>query len=147
MGTLKGLAARMSAEADRLEEYASDAAVFLARNIAHNLIDETPVDTSRALSNWLISLGGPSNMGTIDFVKGEHGSTQGASAAIAKRRVDEALATKLPGQSIFISNVVRYIVALNRGHSGQAPAMYVENAVLRGRMLLRQKIKTGGFRQ
>lgn len=147
MGTLLGLAARMNAEADRLEEYAHDAAVYLAHTIAYDLIDTTPVDTSRALSNWLISLGSPSNVGTIDFAKGVSGSTKGTSAAGAKARVDAALAAKVPGQSIFISNVVRYIVYLNRGHSGQAPAMFVENSVLRGRMKLRQRIDAGGFRK
>lgn len=147
MGTLKGLAARMNAEAERLEDYAHDAKLYLAHTIAYDLIDTTPVDTSRALSNWLISAGSRSNVGTIDFAKGERGNTRSTSAAMAKARVDASLAAVSPGQSVFISNVVRYIVYLNRGHSGQAPAMFVENSVLRGRMKLRQQIQAGGFRK
>ena len=147
MGTLKGLAKRMHAEADAIENIANDAAVWFAKYLVAELIKETPVDTSRALSNWLIAFGAPSNMGTIDFVPGIHGSTEGTNTAAAILRAHTALDAKIPGEVIYISNVVRYIVYLNRGTSGQAPALYVENAILRAKVTLRTKIEAGGFRK
>lgn len=146
MATLKSLAVKMNAEAYRLDDLASEAAVWLALTIAEDLIRTTPVDTSRALSNWLITLGGPSNYGTIDYAAGNFGNTRWQSVARATARVQSQVVGKVPGQSIFISNVVNYIVALNQGSSKQAPAMFVENSILRGRMLLRERIKNGGFR-
>lgn len=146
MGTLKGLAARMNAKADEIEDLASEAAVWFAKYLVADLIRITPVDTSRALSNWLVSLGSPSNIGTIDFVPGIAGSTEATNTANAIARAHRALDAKLPGQVIYLSNVVRYIVYLNQGTSGQAPAMFVENAILRAKVALRNKIKNGGFR-
>lgn len=145
MGTLTGLAYRMNQRANRLDTFASDAATDLAQDIAHSLIRETPVDTSRALSNWLVVLGRRSNRATLEYVPGERGSTEKISENIAIARADAVLARKRPGESIFISNVVRYIVYLNAGRSGQAPAMYVETAVLAARVRLRRRIKQGYY--
>ena len=147
MGTLKGLAARMNKEADDIETLASDAAVWFAKYLVAELIKETPVDTSRALSNWLINFGAPSNAGTIDFVPGVAGSTEGTNTAAAIQRAHTILDGKIPGEAIYISNVVRYIVYLNQGTSKQAPALYVENAILRAKVALRSKIEAGGFRK
>lgn len=147
MGTLLGLADRMNAEAEAIEDLASEAAIWFAKYLVADLIRITPVDTARALSNWLVSFGSPSNVGTIDFVPGFHGSTEGLNTSAAIQRAHRLLDTKIPGEAIYLSNVVRYIVYLNQGTSSQAPALFVENAIIRAKVALRNKIKNGGFRK
>lgn len=145
MGTLKGLAKRLNDRADDLDQIANRAAIWFAKRVVRDLIAETPVDTSRALANWLISFDAPGNYATLEYAPGLAGSTAGTSRAMAIKRAHTKLDAKLPGQVIYISNVVRYIVYLNKGSSGQAPAKYVETIIIRAKVELRRKIKRGDF--
>lgn len=103
--------------ADRLVRQVSlaiDAAVVLA----------TPVDTGRARANWIASVGAPvlvPNMLATDLT---------GSAAIAQAQ--EAVGSRRANDEVFIQNNVPYINRLNDGWSAQAPANFVERAVLAG---------------
>ena len=99
------------------------------------VVSSTPVDTGKARSNWLPSLGGPRN-GTIppyvpypsyaDPVKfGESGNAQGA---IDAARLVVGARSK-SSEDIYIRNSVHYISDLNDGNSRQAPAGFVQMAV------------------
>lgn len=72
----------------------------------------TPVDTGRARSNWHLDIGVP----TVQLVE------PGGDIA-------PSLSTYTIDQTIFISNNLPYIQRLNEGHSSQAPAGFVEDAV------------------
>jgi hypothetical protein len=135
-GTLRGLAKRLEDRAAKLDEQVSRLAVETADTIVSDLVNVTPVDTSQALSNWQVSLVSPVNGSIPPYVPGEGGSTQGISAAAALAEARAMLKTKKPGQVIYISNVLRYIQRLNDGSSKQAPAGFVERAVLLGRRYL-----------
>lgn len=143
MGTLKGLAARMNARADELDEEASDAAVGLALTIVGSLAFDTPVDTSKAISGWQIGLGSrvPTQRGA--FFPGKYGSTFRASAQATIADARAILANKIPGQTIYISNPLPYIRRLNAGYSKQHPGAFVETAIMRGREHLRNQRRGG----
>lgn len=129
----------MDSLAKQIEPAASRLAVEIATNIITQLVRTTPVDTSNALSNWVVTLGTP-NLGVIlPHVPGRHGSTQMSSARQALSVAKTVLKTKKPGQVIWITNNVPYIVELNRGSSTQAPAGYVEAAIAIASNTVRKK--------
>jgi hypothetical protein len=137
-GNLLDLANRMEALKKRLPAAASDTAVKVAETIVADLAFHTPVDTSQALSNWIVTLDGK-NVGRIDpHFYGERGSTQKASAAQTIAQARQVLKNKKPGQTIYITNNLPYIRRLNEGYSGQAPAGFVERSVLIARKLVKK---------
>lgn len=99
----------------------------LTLNVTANLIEDTPVDTGWARANWVPSIGAPRRQ------------TAGTRAAAEDGRIDlgpqtsgqlDVAAYKL-GPAIFVSNNVPYIERLNSGSSRQAPAAFVQAAILR----------------
>lgn len=139
-GNLLDLANRMDALNTSIHAAASNTAKKVAETIVSDLAFKTPVDTSQALSNWTVTLDRP-DVGTIDpHYPGEFGSTQVASAQQTINEARDVLKLKKPGQPIFITNNLPYIRRLNDGYSGQAPAGFVERAVLIGRKIA-QKFK------
>lgn len=103
----------------------ADNAAALVRRVAvtvdSELVFSTPVDTGRARSNWQVELNQPAS-GTAEPVA--------ASAAVAA--AEAKIATAKPGDTIHITNNLPYIGRLNDGWSAQAPAGFVETAVLAG---------------
>lgn len=133
MTQLKNLSKRLRERAGKLNEQANRLAIQCAETIVGDLVQVTPVDTSQALSNWQVDLGKPVDSSIPPYFPGELGSTQGASSAEALAAARVVLHNKKPGETIYISNVLRYINRLNEGSSSQAPAGFVERAVLIGR--------------
>jgi hypothetical protein len=133
MGTLLDLANRMKSTRERLSAIGSDKAVLAANAIVRDLVTVTPVDTSQALSNWQVAIGSPVGNRIDAYFIGVHGSTQELSGASALAKARSILETKKPGQTIYISNVLPYIQRLNQGYSAQAPAGFVERAIIIGR--------------
>lgn len=105
----------------------SDALVRkVAVAVDHTVVFGTPVDTGRARSNWQAELDSPAD-GTVASLGGN-----AAAASIAKA---EAIIAKYNGdrnKEIHLTNNLPYIGRLNDGWSAQAPAGYVETAVLTG---------------
>jgi hypothetical protein len=66
-------------------------------------------------------------------VEGEFGSTQEASIRLALAQAEQQYKLKKPGEQIHITNNAPYIRQLNDGSSKQAPAGFVERAILIGR--------------
>ena len=81
MASLLDLANRLEKKAAAYEKKASKKAVDAALAIVGDLLFETPVDTSRALSNWQVSLDAPINYSIQAYYMGDQGSTQVASVA------------------------------------------------------------------
>lgn len=95
---------------------ATDAAVVLA----------TPVDTGRARSNWQVELNSPIETNTTAV------SPSGREAIESGKAKIQQYKGGMPNAAIYITNNLAYIGALNDGHSAQAPAGFVERAVMVG---------------
>lgn len=81
----------------------------------------TPVDTGRARGNWLPSIGTPREETLRDkFDPSGQNAIAEATALVSSVKA---------GDTVYISNNLEYIQALNEGHSQQAPAGFVEKAV------------------
>lgn len=94
----------------------------------------TPVDTGRARSNWQVELNGPAQ-GTVETLGGVRKGFKGSGGAVAQRSIEKAKARieqAGPEVAIHITNNLSYIGRLNEGWSAQAPAGFVETAVLNG---------------
>lgn len=134
-GTLLDLAKRMEAKAALVDKAASNLSVKIAQAIVLDLAHNTPVDTSQALSNWIVTLDVSANEKIEPHFRGEQGSTYSQSTAETYSRALKVLEVKKPGQRIFITNNLPYIRRLNEGYSKQQPAGFVERAVLIGSKL------------
>lgn len=129
----------MNRRADRLVRGVNTLVKEVARTVTYSIIEGTPVDTGEARSNWIISLGGPIG-GTIapytpypKYSKGNgQGTGESANANAAKQRADGAITARQPGQILIIQNNVPYIGRLNDGYSLQAPASFVNTAIITG---------------
>lgn len=136
MGDLLDLAERLEKKAKSVDKSASDAAVKVALTIVGDLAYQTPVDTSKALSNWIVTLDAPTSEKIKPHFPGQKGSTYRASAAETLADAKRVLTNKKPGQAVYISNNQPYIKRLNdEGYSPQNDH-FVERAVLLGRKIL-----------
>ncbi len=133
MGDLLDLAKQMAELRNRIATEANETAKRVALTILGDLAYKTPVDTSLAISSWIISYDAPLRIVLNPHFPGQKGSTFRASAAetIALGKVQ--LSRKKPGQVVFIANNQPYIRKLNEGSSTQQPAGFVERAVILGR--------------
>lgn len=136
MSTLLDLAKRLEAKAKTYDDIANTKKIEVATAILTELTQVTPVDTSTAVSNWQVGIGSPVDAEIDAHIPGKKGSTRTQSAAEALSIGKRALATVKPGQPVYISNLVRYIKYLNEGWSKQAPAGFVETAILIGRRVI-----------
>jgi hypothetical protein len=96
------------------------------------LVLGTPVDTGRARSNWLVSLQSPISDAREPYFPGSRlGRGERANAQAAIDQAMSKIGVAAPGQTIFIANNVKYIGLLNEGWSAQAPAGFVQSAIMR----------------
>jgi hypothetical protein len=118
---------------DRIEQAASDLVCEVIIQMATNLIEHTPVDITTAASNWIASLNTPNLFELPAIVPGTAGSTAGQSRSEAVEHVRRVVADKEPGEAVWLSNIVPYMVYLtNYGTSKQEPAGFFERGVLVG---------------
>lgn len=83
------------------------------------LVENTPVDTGRAKSNWWMDI---NTISTVIREPDNGFSGQNQSLSVAAKNLK-------PDDTIFISNNLPYINPLNDGSSRQQPAGFVERAV------------------
>lgn len=123
--------ARFSRLGRRLVEGVDRKIVVGATAALNKLIDTTPADTGRAISNWRLGVGAAARMGDAipAYVPGRGGSTRAINANLAYHAAMQVLATRRQQQSILIYNAVPYIGGLNAGRSAQAPAGFIEMAL------------------
>lgn len=126
------LGAAVAANADRLTRTVALAADQI-------VVSETPVDTGRAKSNWIVALGSAPAANIAAYAEGEAGSTAAANEAAALAQAERVIAgyNGDMGVEIYISNSLPYIEELNRGSSAQAPAQYVETALATALSIIR----------
>lgn len=103
--------------------------------VLRNLADRTPVDEGIAVSNWQVGLGSAPSGEIAAYSPGSKGSTASAnrSAMLSAGLAKIASYQSGSGQAIHIVNNAKHIGELNRGHSQQAPADFIQTAVLAGR--------------
>jgi len=100
----------------------SDLLSAAALTVYSDLVNTTPVDTGRAKSNWIPSIGSP--------VYTTRPATDSLSVILQAQAVFEP--DGLPEFPVlYIANSLDYIASLNMGSSQQAPAGFVEMAVNR----------------
>lgn len=135
MRTLKDLADDFERMALTLpDEVTNNLSVKCVEVILHDLLQVTPVDTSKALSNWQVTLDAPATESIDAYYPGKKGSTAEISREEAYNNGVAVLAQKKPGQLVYITNCLPYIQRLNEGWSQQEPAGFVERAILLGRL-------------
>lgn len=95
----------------------------LAFDIFADIVEQTPVDTGRAMNNWNISVG------TVDGSVTEEGGSPGGIQSAKEGIAAASLAGLHPFSTVWISNSLPYIVFLNEGSSDQAPSGFVERSI------------------
>lgn len=140
MGTLRDLSARLSGLSKDLDKQANERAKAAAKAILRELVEVTPVYTTKALSNWQIGIGSPVGGPIGAYFPGILGYTTAESSAAALRIGYARIDAKKPGEVLYISNLTPYIGELNRGSSRQAPAGFVERSILVGKTAARVRL-------
>jgi hypothetical protein len=116
----------------------------VAKGIGATVVDTTKVDTGLARSNWRATISAPAS-GTIPaYAPGiKLGIGEGANASAAKAQQKQAIERfdAAKHTSIFITNNVPYIGALNNGSQVHAPGNMVQLGLQTGRAILQAKAK------
>jgi hypothetical protein len=113
-----------------LERFAEKHVKIIALDAVANLVEDTPRKTGWARANWIPAIGTPANV-NVDVKDPQPGQVQGRSGEREAGVLLVASSYKLSRGPIFITNNVPYIRRLNDGHSQQAPAGFVQAAILR----------------
>lgn len=137
---LHDLSEKFERRADEVERLASKRAALISKSVIANLVRNTPVDTSRAISNWMTSINKPTLGAAIEpHVFGIQGSSWSASASTTLNLAFSIIDFKKPNQSVYISNNTEYIMELETGSSTQAPAGFVEISILNAMLEFKDK--------
>ena len=146
MASLGEFAARIRLRGRQVEEGVNRIVRQVALVCDRELVLETPVDTGRARSNWIVSLGSAVTDERPPYAEGEGlGKGEAANAAAAMAQGQQVIGQRRPGTDIFISNNVRYIGKLNDGWSAQAPSGFVQAAIKRAvQVVVRAEVLRNG---
>lgn len=98
--------------------------------IDQGIIIASPVDTGRSRSNWIMSLNHPTDALPTGEDEGDSASPIGPEMALSQGR--NTLNSRKPGDTIYLQNNTSYIEKLNNGSSAQAPANFVQKAIMEG---------------
>lgn len=94
------------------------------------IVKAMPVDTGRAKSSVVVTVGAPALSVTEEaYFPGEKGSTSGANTQAAIDQAEDALRNRLEGEEIHININVPYVGKLNEGYSPQAQPGFIEQAI------------------
>lgn len=136
--TLQNLATRLRLRALQVADGVDQVVKAAAFKVDQSVVTSTPVDTGRARSNWIASIGSPAGGTRGPFSPGSKlgkGESNNAQAAITAAK--SVIESRRFRQAIFISNNVDYIAKLNNGSSKQAPKNFVRKGVQAGAQALR----------
>jgi hypothetical protein len=97
-----------------VEEGANRMHTVAARAMLDAVIDRTPVDTGKAVSNWRVGVGQPTRAVIDAYSPGKLGSTAPMNRAAAKAAGHARIDTKRAENEIFISNNVEYLQYIRR---------------------------------
>lgn len=94
----------------------------VAQHVVEDVARNNPVDTGQSSANWKTAIGAP------DLSADLGPNSRGGQHSIDEAK--KALASLAIGQTVYITNNLPYIVTLNSGYSAQAPAGFVETAIV-----------------
>ena len=142
MASLIQFSRRMNKRATGLPGAISRLKRKVAIAVDREAIFSTPVDTGNARSNWIITIGTPTSKERKPFFPGARlGLNENANGQAALNAGLAALAKPVgPGVEIYIQNNVPYIETLNSGSSAQAPAQFVQIALMNGLQVVKQSL-------
>lgn len=127
---LRYLANVMPKYAKAIENDVNDFTKEVAQEVQYRVAANTPVDTGKARSNWVMRIGAPFSFVYNAFSPGvKLGRGETANLSAVRRQGAAVAATYKTGSSIYISNNVPYIGRLNNGYSQQSPSGFVQNGV------------------
>ena len=138
MASPDAFARRMREMGGNVERNADRLVKQTALAVDQSVVLASPVDTGRFRSNWRVGLGAPVEGEIEAHAPGQDGSTASANTQGALGHAQTEIAKRQPGQTVWISNPLPYGPRLNAGHSGQAPAGFVETAVREGVEVVRR---------
>lgn len=125
---LEGFSKRIKIRAARVEANTNVLVRKCALLVDTAVVMQTPVDTGRARANWQVSIGGEEGPGGVLPAPASPGA--GAEEALGKGR--SAIMQYQGSGTIHITNNLPYIKRLDEGSSKQAPAGFVEKAIVAG---------------
>ena len=127
-------AKRIDRIAVRVEGNVERAVKDCAGAVLRSVVENTPVDTGMARSNWTPELDRAFEGLFPARVPGENGSTveENAAATIEAGTPTIEAFDITANREIHITNNAPHIQPLNDGHSRQAPAGFVQMAVMEG---------------
>ena len=131
--SLKDLSKRCRQLSKDIPNQVNELAIKVALTVTFDLIETTPVDTSKALSSWKATRIAPFPAEVDAYFPGFFGYTAMSSQRAAKADAEKNIKNKKPGETIFIVNNADYITDLNNGTSRQAPSGFVQMSVAKGR--------------
>jgi len=138
MVSLKTFSARITRRGQAVERNATAYVKKAAGLIIEDVVTNTPIDKGTAKSNWQAAVNERAQGIIPAYVPGEHGSTAESNNNITISKAKEAIAKYRHGGTIHLTNNLPYIGILNDGHSDQAPAGFIQLALLRGREYIRR---------
>lgn len=130
--TFELLPAAMADLQRRIPLIVAEATNQVAEDIHFTAADNTPVDTTKALSNWRVGVGGAPGGVIGPQVPGLGGATKQASLAATVAEGKTEMEGRRVGIPIHISNNAPYIEGLNNGSISQQPGAFVQLAELAG---------------
>lgn len=134
--TFANLASAIASLRAEIPKLVSVETVKIAKVVLKVASENTPVDTTKAISNWQVGVGNAPTNVLNPYVPGSGGSTQIASI-IATNNVGAAkLNRRKYGQTIHIVNNADYIEGLNDGSISRQPGGFVEKAIVAGNKAL-----------
>lgn len=137
--TMRGFKKRINDIAVGVEKNSNAMVSKTVITVASAVALRTPVDTGRARANWRTNIGGPLVAPVSSFPSGKKGSTGAAAAGqVISDATSKMEGYKQGGVPVYISNNLPYIDRLNKGHSKQAPAGFIESAIMAGLNAIRK---------
>lgn len=121
---------RISLLGRRVAENSDDLTRKVALAADQAVVSGTPVDKGRARSNWIAQLNNAPSDIIEAYTPGEGGSTGAQNTQAAQAQAEAVIRNYRYGDEIHLTNNLPYIQRLNDGYSPQAPANFVESAVM-----------------
>ena len=112
-----------------------------AKDALQDLVLETPVDTSKALSGWQVGIDSAPGADIPAYFPGQAGSTEAQSAAAAIAAGNTRLDTVQPGQAVHLTNNTPYIQDLENGTAKSKPGGFVAAALINLRLYVRSNLR------
>ena len=135
MRDLNDFAKKLKGISDALPENVDKLLKDVVREVHRELVQSTPRDTGRAVTNWQTTTREPAEGVLYSQPQRPPSPEAGAARSVAEMQtiVDGAE----PLSTYYIQNNAPYIGRLDAGSSRQAPANFVSRAAHRGRALIK----------